>query len=148
MTTFANSKVGVPIIYINQQTIVLEKPTESTFEKAKEIASSTTELTPLEQSVLRQIKEETKKGNESKGSHKKPKAPNPLSCKKSAKKTETPKAEIERVEQPTLKRKKKRRLKVAKHASGAVNEKLKILLRDSWLNTNQKTLNFDLKQKN
>ena len=130
MTEYANSKPGVPIIYIMSNTIVLDKPSESTTQAATEIARSLTDLTPMEQKVLKQIQDENKPERQPK-KHKKPKAPNPLSCKKSKKK-ETSGTKVERIDTSltSIKKRKKRRVKIASHVSDIVNQKVKILLAD------------------
>ena len=109
-------------------TIILDRPSDQTTEAAKQIANSTTDLTPLEQKVLKQIHAETP-SEVKKPKHKKPKAPNPLSCKKSKRKSEPEKVNrIESGNQEKVTKKKKRRVKVSSHVKEMVNQKVNILM--------------------
>jgi len=117
----------VPLIYIMANTVILDRPSEKTTEMAKHIASSTTDLTPLEQKVLKQIHAETP-SEVKKPKHKKPKEPNPLSCKKTKRKSEPEKVKRVEVGEDKVKKRKKRKVKVSSHVKDIVNQKVNILL--------------------
>ena len=78
--------------------------------------------------VLTQIREETGESLKNTSRRKKPKAPNPLSCKKkkTAESGKIMKKETESA--PSRKRARKRKVKIASHAAASVNAKMKILL--------------------
>ena len=48
VTVFAQKQVGVPILYLNQQAIILEKPSEATSSGAAEIKQKSSDLTDFE----------------------------------------------------------------------------------------------------
>ena len=48
VTVFAQKQVGVPILYLNQQAIILEKPSEATSSGAVEIKQKSSDLTDFE----------------------------------------------------------------------------------------------------
>lgn len=130
VSTYAKSKPDVPLVYIVSNTIVLDKPSDVTTEQAKINAAQTTDLTTNEQKVLKKIRAEEREINPVQNKHKKPKAPNPLSCKKSTKNIKAKESldKIEKVEAVTKVKKRRKRVKVASHASEIVKEKMAILL--------------------
>ena len=80
VTNYANTQPGVPILYINGNTILLDKPSESTELKADNASKDKLGLTENEKKVLKQINQENyeREQAERKPKRKKPQQPNPL----------------------------------------------------------------------
>ena len=79
VTSYANSQVGIAIMYINGNTIIMEKPSEATILDMEKTARSKLDVSSTEKIVLNRIKETVDKNDiNKKGKRKKPQAPNPL----------------------------------------------------------------------
>ena len=79
VTSYANSQVGIAIMYINGNTIIMEKPSEATIVDMEKTARSKLDVSSTEKIVLNRIKETVDKNDiNKKGKRKKPQAPNPL----------------------------------------------------------------------
>ena len=78
VTSYANSQVGIAIMYINGNTIIMEKPSETTIVEMEKTARSKLDVSSTEKIVLNRIKETVDKNDIKKGKRKKPQAPNPL----------------------------------------------------------------------
>lgn len=138
VTSYANNQVGIAIMYINGNTIIMEKPSECTVTEMEKRSRNRLDLSTSEKLVLKRVKQEDQNNEQNKkGKRKKPQAPNPLSCKsKKAKSNEVTSTNVQKTselnksteEGEKLKRKRKKRTKVPAHARVAVEEKLKILL--------------------
>merc|ERR1712168_701716 len=127
VTSYANSQVGIAIMYINGNTIIMEKPSETTVLEMEKTARSKLDVSSTEKIVLNRIKETVDK-DDKKGKRKKPQAPNPLSWKSKKVKVELESEEMHPKDENEVKRRRKKRTKVAPHARAAVEEKLKILM--------------------
>ncbi|CAG8563120.1 9444_t:CDS:2 [Paraglomus brasilianum] len=93
---------GVPLIYINRTVLILEPPSNATLEKAREIERLKTLPSQQEILFLHKANPDATKNDQlpNKRKLKRPKGPNPLSCKKKKKK-----------EIPPPKKKRKKELK-------------------------------------
>ena len=78
VTSYANSQVGIAIMYINGNTIIMEKPSETTIVEMEKTARRKLDVSSTEKIVLNRIKETVDKNDIKKGKRKKPQAPNPL----------------------------------------------------------------------
>ena len=65
-------------MYINGNTIIMEKPSEATIVEMEKTARSKLDVSSTEKIVLNRIKETVDKNDLKKGKRKKPQAPNPL----------------------------------------------------------------------
>ena len=80
---------GVPLLYINYNCIVMEKPSFVCVKKANEVQTARTEPTDHEREKLERLKaSELEKPEIIRRKRKRPKGPNPLSCKKKKTKQE------------------------------------------------------------
>merc|ERR1711935_1005044 len=118
MGHFASTLPGNPVVYLNGNTILLDRPSDATTDQINANAAGKLGLSEKEQAVLDRIREEKRNAEAPKPKRKKPQNPNPLSCKK--KKTNETAGEAKQ-------RKRKKRVKVATHARDSVAAKMKIL---------------------
>lgn len=92
LMTKIKKMIGVPLIFIIQNTMVLDKPSPKSLSYIQEIHSG--QLVPVhQQTSIQQLKEElglTKDSQERRRKRKRLSGPNPLSCLKKKKKTQTP----------------------------------------------------------
>ncbi len=109
------SKAGIPLLFIDGHTIVLEAPSEKSKKRA---ARAATDKMQTEHGALAAMKEqllEGEKQHKKKRKRKGPKGPNPLSCKK----PKNPKDKLSAVEDGKVTKKRKRsrhkRARVADH---------------------------------
>merc|ERR1711892_1344597 len=128
ITHFASTLPGNPVVYLNGNTILLDRPSDATTDQINANAAGKLGLSEKEQAVLDRIRDEKRAAEAPKPKRKKPQNPNPLSCKK--KKTndvaEVAKVGSESTGEPKQ-RKRKKRVKVATHARDSVAAKMKIL---------------------
>ena len=78
VTQYASTPAGVPIVYLNGNTILLDRPSEVTEAEITENAKNKLGLTENEQKVLEKIKAEKRLKEMPKPKRKKPQNPNPL----------------------------------------------------------------------
>ena len=78
VTQYASTQPGVPIVYLNGNTILLDRPSEVTELEITENAKNKLGLTENEQKVLEKIKAEKRLKEMPKPKRKKPQNPNPL----------------------------------------------------------------------
>ena len=78
ITQYASTQPGVPLVYLNGNTILLDRPSESTTKEISNNAQSKLGLTEHEQQVLSEIREEKRLKEAPKAKRKKPQNPNPL----------------------------------------------------------------------
>ena len=108
---------GVPLLYINYNCIVMEKPSFVCVRKAKEVQTARTEPTDHEREKLERLKaSELEKPEIIRRKRKRPKGPNPLSCKKKKTKHDSSNA-IHK-----LSSRKRRRHKMSAHVLEALQE--------------------------
>lgn len=90
LTANVHKLAYVPLIYIKVNTIVLEKPSYSAMNLAQKTQTQNSEIVDKQMETLKKIKEiefgPEETGPKGKKKRKGPKGPNPLSCKKKAKK--------------------------------------------------------------
>ncbi|KAG9289184.1 hypothetical protein G9A89_022493 [Geosiphon pyriformis] len=115
---------GLPLLYINRTVLIIEPPSNSTLEKAKQIEFEKT-LPPSEELLfLKKANSSISKDQvdfssvfERKKKRKRQKQPNPLSCKKKKPKNLT--APIKNPQNPTIKVEKEMKLKESKNKEDA-----------------------------
>ncbi|CAG8471072.1 6466_t:CDS:2 [Paraglomus occultum] len=92
---------GVPLIYMNRTVLILEPPSNVTLEKARKIERLKTLPSQMEISFLNKTNPDATKSDQLpiKRKRKRPKGPNPLSCKKKKKK-EIPPPKKKRKKEP------------------------------------------------
>ncbi|XP_049607909.1 rRNA-processing protein UTP23 homolog [Syngnathus scovelli] len=132
LTTGLQKIPGAPLLYIIQNTIVLEKPSQSSLDRVQAIQMGQL-VSPVEQQSLRSLKEEqgiTKKDGDRRGTKRKrkPHNPNPLSCLKKKKKKKGPTPPLKKIEpgqKRTRSRHKKRKIEGENHAAAPLVKKSK-----------------------
>lgn len=116
LTTGLKEIPGVPLFYIILNTIVLDKPSQSSLDYVQKVQLGEL-VSPAQQQSIRSLKEEQglgQKDGERRGKKRKRKGPNPLSCLKKKKKAEpTPQKKTEEGQ-------KKKRSRHKRRKSGAV----------------------------
>lgn len=84
-------KPGVPLLYLHRKAPCLERPSQTSRDKATENATGSFKVQTREELVIKKLKENvglSENNNEQKRKRRKKKGPNPLSCKKKQKKNE------------------------------------------------------------
>lgn len=84
-------KPGVPLLYLHRKAPCLERPSQTSRDKATENATGSFKVQTREELVIKKLKEDvglSENNNEQKRKRRKKKGPNPLSCKKKQKKNE------------------------------------------------------------
>ncbi|XP_076320176.1 rRNA-processing protein UTP23 homolog [Tachypleus tridentatus] len=106
---------GTPLLYMNFNAIILEKPSDFNVKAAEENTLEKLNASNFQSSVLDKLKKESELGEQkerkSTKKRKKVSGPNPLSCKK---KKVKPNA-ISKTKEENLKKRKRKRVKIAKH---------------------------------
>lgn len=112
LTKYANQIPGVPVLYLHQNNIILDKMSEATSDHVNNVSQGKAEPTPALQSSIETLKKDANILNdpEVKKKRKRRGGPNPLSCKKS-KKLKTSLPNISHEPGNTRRRKRHRRSK-------------------------------------
>lgn len=113
MTEHIHTIPGIPLLYMNMNAIILEKPSQASNHYAEKITQKKTKPSEVEKETLKKLKGTDEKSKfERQRKRRRPKEPNPLSVKKKKKKSvqDAPK-ETEK----TGRKKRRNRSKVAKH---------------------------------
>ncbi|XP_071807393.1 rRNA-processing protein UTP23 homolog [Asterias amurensis] len=114
LTEHVHTIPGIPLLYMNMNAIVLEKPSKASNHFAEKLTKKKTKPSAVEKETLKQLKgTEEKSKVERQKKRRRPKEPNPLSVKRKKKNKsvqETPKGA-----ETAGRRKRRNRSKVAKH---------------------------------
>lgn len=78
ITQYASTLPGNPVVYLNGNTILLDRPSDATTDQINANAKDKLGLSEKEQAVLDQIREEKRLADAPKPKRKKPQNPNPL----------------------------------------------------------------------
>ncbi|CAG0883909.1 unnamed protein product [Cyprideis torosa] len=126
LTLKLRSKGGVPILYLHDSSPVLEAPSEASLARTNDTASE--KLSKHEKKVLKGAKKEFGIAGSplKKKRRKKPKGPNPLSClpKKKKRIIDPAKEDADEVSD-SVKRRKKNKIKIAKHVREHLQSQLR-----------------------
>ncbi|XP_031566349.1 rRNA-processing protein UTP23 homolog isoform X2 [Actinia tenebrosa] len=107
LQTHLESIPGVPLMYLNHNCMVLEKPTPLSYDTAQQIQDSKVNPTSLEKETIAKLKGEPESEEKRRRKRKKPSGPNPLSILKK-------KRTADKTMSQTVKKKRIRKRKKAK----------------------------------
>lgn len=113
LADLARSVPGVPLLYLNFNAIIMEKPSQMSSATAVDAANKTSTPTDYQLNIIKSLKKEILGEEPVKKKKRKIKGPNSLSCKKSQKKNKVQK------DNENKKRKRHKRIKIAKHVKEA-----------------------------